>query len=89
MRGGPPRIYVKVAEERGETCAGLLSSLWYAASIPQRKGTHLTCSSRVGTIRERAGLRPTVQIWRRSAVKWLEDLESVPGSPEQQALTAQ
>ncbi len=43
---------------------------------------------RVGTIRQRASLRPTVQIWRRSAVKWLKDLDSVPGSPEQQALTA-
>ncbi len=88
MRGGSPRIYVKVAEsgaKRVQAFCPVCGTPLYSSA--EGNPTHLLV--RVGTIRQRASLRPTVQIWRRSAVKWLKDLDSVPGSPEQQALTAQ
>ena len=88
MRGGSPRIYVKLAESGAKRvqafCPGCGTPLYSSTEVDP---THLFI--RLGAIRQRASLRPTAQIWRRSAVTWLEDLDSVPGSPEQQALTAQ
>ena len=40
----------------------------------------------LGTIRQRALLPPTVQIWCRSALGWHGTIGAIPGSPEQQAL---
>jgi hypothetical protein len=87
LQGGSPRIYLKLAESGAKRvqafCPVCGTSLY---SSVEKNPTRLFV--RVGTIRQRASLRPAAQIWRRSAVSWLEDLESVPGSPEQQALTA-
>jgi hypothetical protein len=87
VRGGSPRIYIKLAEsgaKRVQAFCPVCGTPLYSSA--DENPTHLFV--RVGTIRQRASLRPAVQIWRRSAVSWLEDLESVPGSSEQQALTA-
>jgi len=35
-------------------------------------------SLRLGTIDQRAALRPSVQVWHRSALPWIGDLGSVP-----------
>ncbi|MBT9462306.1 MAG: GFA family protein, partial [Rugosibacter sp.] len=43
---------------------------------------------RLGAINERHLLRPALQIWRRSTVRWLNELNSITGSPEQQDLAA-
>jgi hypothetical protein len=86
MRGGSPRIYVKVAEsgaKRVQAFCPLCGTPLYSST----EGNPTEFFLRVGTLRQRASLRPAVQVWRRSAVSWLGDLESVPGSPEQQALT--
>jgi hypothetical protein len=45
-------------------------------------------SIRLGCVNQRAELRPQAQIWRRSAMPWLDELSAVPGSPEQQAILA-
>jgi len=39
---------------------------------------------RVGTIRQRADLRPKVQQWCRSSLDWAMDLSSLPQFPKQQ-----
>lgn len=87
VRGGTPRIYVKRAESGAKRvqafCPVCGTSLYSSA---EENPTQLFV--RISSIRQRASLRPAVQIWHRSAVTWLEDLGSVPGSPEQQALTA-
>jgi hypothetical protein len=86
MLRGSPQIYVKVAESgarRVQAFCPVCGTPLY--SSVERNPTHFIL--RTGTIRQRASLRPTVQIWRRSAVSWLHDLGTVPGSPEQQALT--
>jgi hypothetical protein len=36
---------------------------------------------RWGSIRQREALQPTRQIWCRSAVPWLDEIEAVPGRP--------
>jgi hypothetical protein len=38
---------------------------------------------RVGTIRQRAGLRPVIQLWCRSALPWVHELGSVPWNAKQ------
>jgi hypothetical protein len=45
---------------------------------------------RLGCVKQRARLVPSAQIWQHSAMPWLDRLQSVPGSKEQQAfLSAQ
>ena len=65
VRGGSPQIYVKVADsgaKRVQAFCPICGTPLYS-SAPGNP-THLFV--RVGTIRQRASLRPTVQIWRRS-----------------------
>lgn len=38
---------------------------------------------RVGTIRQRGQLKPTVQAWSGSALDWVHDLSSIPRSDKQ------
>jgi hypothetical protein len=33
---------------------------------------------RIGTVRQRASLAPTTQLWCRSALPWVKDLDSIP-----------
>jgi hypothetical protein len=39
----------------------------------------------MGAVRQRAELAPKSQIWKRSAMPWLDALHDIPGSSEQQA----
>ena len=86
MRGGSPQLYVKLAQsgaKRVQAFCPVCGTPIYSSA--EGSPTHFFV--RIGTLRQRASLRPAVQIWRRSAVSWLHDLETAPGSPEQQALT--
>jgi hypothetical protein len=42
---------------------------------------------RTGCVSQRALLVPVLQIWQRSSLPWLASIPTIPGSPEQQALT--
>jgi hypothetical protein len=74
---GSPAIYDKVAE------SGTPRGLAFCASC----GTHVYgttqgdgpafYSVRVGTLAQRAELRPVAQLWCRSAVPWLADLDTI------------
>ncbi|HET7669915.1 MAG TPA: GFA family protein [Burkholderiales bacterium] len=74
---GEPKVYVKTAESGNRRaqafCADCGSRLWAAAE----KDTPLY-NLRVGTLRERAELRPQVQLWCRSAMPWLREIDAVP-----------
>ena len=81
---GAPQSYVKVAESGNRR----------AQMFCPTCGTHLyACapenptwvSIRLGCVDQRAMLRPVFQIWQRSAVPWLSDLSSIPGSQDQEA----
>jgi hypothetical protein len=39
---------------------------------------------RLGCVKQRAQLKPAIQIWNHSAIPWLPELAAVPASPEQQ-----
>ena len=49
------------------------------------KASVATVDGEMNAIHQGHTLRPALQIWRRSAIGWLHDLEVVLGSPEQQA----
>ena len=74
---GEPKVYVKTAESGNRRaqafCTECGSRLWAAAE----KDTPLY-NLRVGTLRERAQLRPQVQLWCRSAMPWLNEIGAVP-----------
>jgi hypothetical protein len=81
---GPTRSYIKVAQSGNRRaqvfCPECATPLW--ATAPE---TPTSVVIRLGCVRQRAQLKPAAQIWQRSAVPWLSELASIPGSPEQQA----
>lgn len=84
---GTPASYVKVADsgrQRAQMFCPRCGTPLYACA-PEHP---TSVSIRLGCVEQRALLRPAAQIWQRSALPWLCDLDSVPGSPEQQALLA-
>jgi hypothetical protein len=82
---GQPRSYVKVAESGNRraqmfcpTCATPLF-----ACAPENP---TSVSIRLGCVKQRRELVPAAQIWKRSALPWLPNLQAIPGSSQQQSL---
>jgi hypothetical protein len=82
---GQPKTYLKTAESGAKRshgfCADCGTPLYSVAPVDP-----VVMFLRIGAIHQRQSLRPTKQIWCRSAVDWTRDVEALPGSPEQQAL---
>jgi hypothetical protein len=80
---GATRSYVKVAQSGNRRaqvfCPECATPLW--ATAPENPTAVVI---RLGCVRQKAQLRPAVQIWQHSALPWLQELASVPGTPEQQ-----
>jgi hypothetical protein len=73
---GKPKIYVKTADSgarRAHAFCPNCGTPIYATAISDPS----TYSLRVGTIRQRAELRPRWQIWCRSALPWSMDLGGI------------
>ena len=74
---GDLKTYVKISENgnpREQTFCGECGSPIYAANPgPQPK----VVSLRVGTIRQPAELAPSLQIWHRSSLPWLDRYASI------------
>ncbi len=43
-------------------------------------------SLRLGAVHQRAELKPRLQIWRQSALPWIDDLAGMPGCSRQEAI---
>ena len=82
---GQPKTYVKVAESgnrRAQSfCPECGTPLF--AMAPENPTVVII---RLGCVRQRAQLKPAVQLWQRSSMPWLSELHSIPGTPEQQGL---
>ena len=79
---GQPKTYVKTAgsgNRRSHAFCGNCGSPMYACALSDPPSYTL----RVGSIRERAQLRPNKQIWCRSALPWAMNLESIPKISQQ------
>jgi hypothetical protein len=78
MTGGPAKIYVKTGDN-GRTrfqhfCGDCGSPLFTSG-----EGGPDDWGIRWGSIRQRDSLKPSRQIWCRSAAPWINDLQSLPG----------
>lgn len=76
LRTGQPKIYVKTAEsgtKRAHAFCPDCGTPIYSAAI----GDPATYSLRVGCLQQRAELRPTKQIWCRSALSWVMNLDDI------------
>ena len=77
LLAGEPKIYVKTAESGNRRaqafCGECGSRLWASAE----KDPPLY-NLRVGALRERAELRPRVQLWCRSSMPWVDELVALP-----------
>jgi len=83
LRTGQPKIYVKTADsgtKRAQAFCPECGTRIYAAAVSDPQ----TFNIRLGTIRQRAALRPRAQIWCRSALPWVMDLGSVKQISAQQ-----
>ena len=74
---GTPRNYVKVAasgNRRAQAFCPDCGTQLFATEAEAPK----TLNIRLGCVNERAQLKPTVQVWRDSAMPWLPELDGVP-----------
>jgi hypothetical protein len=79
---GELRVYVKTAQSgnrRAQAFCATCGTRIYAS--PERDPQVLNL--RVGTIDERAQLRPRIQLWCRSALPWVNELGAMPAVPTQ------
>jgi hypothetical protein len=79
VRSGTPKSYVKTAEsgnKRRHAFCGDCGTPIYACAVENPDSYSL----RLGTITQSAALRPRQQIWRRSALDWVDALAAVPAS---------
>jgi len=73
---GAPKIYVKTAEsgrQRAQAFCGTCGTPIYASDTTAPSVYNL----RTGALAERADLRPLRQIWCRSALNWVQDLDGM------------
>jgi hypothetical protein len=77
LTGAQPKIYVKTAESgarRAQAFCPECGSPIYATSVGEGPKVY---GVRVGTARQRDQLAPSRQVWRRSALHWLPELEGL------------
>jgi len=79
---GEPKIYIKTADSGIKRAHGFCSDCGtpiYGSAVSNTK----TYSLRIGTIKQRAELRPVRQIWCRSALPWSMNLAAVEKADRQ------
>jgi len=81
---GQTKSYIKVAQSGNRRaqvfCPECGTPLW--ATVPENPTSVIV---RLGCVKQRAQFKPAVQIWQHSALPWVSQLASVPGSAEQQS----
>jgi len=79
LLSGEPKAYVKTAESGAKRaqyfCPTCGTHLYATAADPKEAKVYRI---RLGAIRQRQELRPSSQIWCRSELPWVRDLNSIP-----------
>jgi hypothetical protein len=79
LLSGSPKTYVKTAEsgnKRVQAFCGICGTPIYACSLENPT----SYSIRAGTITQLESLTPHQQIWRRSALHWVDTIADLPAS---------
>lgn len=79
---GEPKVYVKTSESgnrRAQAFCPECGTRLYASAEKDPQVFNL----RIGTVRQRASLAPKTQLWWRSALPWVKDLDSIPKHAKQ------
>jgi hypothetical protein len=79
---GAPKSYVKTADsgnKRRHAFCGTCGTPVFACAVENPQSYSL----RVGTITQRAAFSPRRQIWRRSALSWVDTLATLPALEKQ------
>jgi hypothetical protein len=79
LKSGTPKSYIKTAESgnhRRQVFCGNCGTHLYACAVENPQSYML----RAGTITQRAALKPHRQIWRRSALGWVDTIAALPAS---------
>jgi hypothetical protein len=82
LRTGQPKIYIKIAEngnQRAQAFCPECGTGLYATEPRDPKFYGI----RIGTLKQRAELEPTRQIWHRSALSWVEDIGQIQHTEKQ------
>jgi hypothetical protein len=81
LTGEAPKVYVKAGDNGGKRlqyfCPDCGSPLFTSGEDAEAREWGI----RWGSIRQRAELRPSRQIWCRSVVSWRNDLADLPARP--------
>ncbi len=82
LRTGNPKIYIKTAENGRQRAQGFCPECGtsiYSTDAHEPKFYGI----RVGTLKQRAELKPKSQIWHRSALSWVEDIGEIRSTETQ------
>ena len=80
---GKPKSYIKVAES-GNRRAQLFCPECATPLFAMAPENATSVIIRLGCVKQRAQLKPAVQVWQRSSMPWLAELAQIPGSPKQE-----
>jgi len=75
---GEPKVYIKTAQSgnpRAQGFCGDCGSAIYATSVGDGAKIY---GLRAGSLRQRESLVPRRQVWRSSALSWVDDIASLP-----------
>lgn len=75
---GEPKTYVKIGDsgnKRVQAFCPECGAHIYASAFEENPKVY---NLRLGTVRQRAELTPRFQVWGRSALDWLGEIESMP-----------
>jgi len=84
---GTPKTYVKTAQSgnrRAQVFCPECGTPLYACA-PENPTSVVI---RLGCVKQRSQLKPSLQLWQHSALPWLPELPSIPASPQQQGFLA-
>ncbi|HEX3914916.1 MAG TPA: GFA family protein [Steroidobacteraceae bacterium] len=76
---GRPKVYVKTAENGNQRAQGFCADCGTPIYAADAKSPQVY-ALRVGTLTQRAALRPKRQIWCRSALPWAADIRGLESS---------
>lgn len=83
LTSGQTKTYFKIAESGARRAVVFCPDCGTQLYGTSDEANPAMLSLRVGTARQRGELRPKLQIWRRSALSWADDLASVDATPLQ------